>query len=462
MRPGTDPRRAVLATGPERWPLLATFAAARRHAGARRVVAAWLVLVAASVLLGLATARRGWSGVPLSVGPLSFEVPVHPWLPLDLATALLLGPMWGILPAALTSWTRTVFSGMPLLPAAVQSLADPLAILLLWGGMSFARADPTLRRRGSIAHFLLYGTVASVAGSVGAHVGIAGHGLEFTAGQAIWEAWVVSALAHVLVGAGPLLYLAGPTVRSLLHRELPASPAVGLGAAGGLGLLLLTLGSLLLSAAIVLVGFFHTLGARGLVPEAAQRELTLFLAVFVATSLAATAALSHGIARHAREQERLSRLDPLTGCLNRRALGSVAYREVHRAHRLGTPLAALMVDLDGFKAINDRHGHAAGDVVLAEVAARLRGAIRDTDELFRWGGDEFLVLAPHTTRSDALRLADRLREAVAVQPIPVGTALEVRLSVSVGVVAAHPHELDIDRLVAAADQELYRAKAARV
>jgi two-component system, cell cycle response regulator len=147
--------------------------------------------------------------------------------------------------------------------------------------------------------------------------------------------------------------------------------------------------------------------------------------------------------------------DDLTGLANRRYGARQLEREVALGVRHGRLLALVHVDVDHFKAINDTHGHEAGDQVLAEVAHRLAGAVRGGDELARWGGDEFVAILPGTDKPGALRAAERLRAAAAVAPIQAaGTALDVTVSVGWA-----DWEGDTpDDLLARADRALYRAK----
>src|SRR5215207_9827946 len=149
--------------------------------------------------------------------------------------------------------------------------------------------------------------------------------------------------------------------------------------------------------------------------------------------------------------------DHLTGLANRRHGAHELDRAVALAVRHGRLLALARVDVDHFKAINDTHGHQAGDAVLAEVARRLAAAVRGGDELARWGGDEFVAIQPGTDRHGALRAAARLRAAVAVAPVAFAGG-ELPVTVSVG--WAHWVGDTPDDLLARADRALYRAKDA--
>jgi len=161
-------------------------------------------------------------------------------------------------------------------------------------------------------------------------------------------------------------------------------------------------------------------------------------------------------ARRFVEATRLAEVDSLTGLANRRVFHELLGREVARSRRYGRRLALIVLDLDDFKRINDRVGHLAGDAVLAEVAARIRGCVRAADIGSRVGGDEFAVLLPEATRGDADHLAARIARAVAAEPIAqVGT-----LTLSAGVAELSPEDTAAD-LFERADADLYRAKAAK-
>jgi two-component system chemotaxis response regulator CheY len=147
--------------------------------------------------------------------------------------------------------------------------------------------------------------------------------------------------------------------------------------------------------------------------------------------------------------------DELTGLANRRHGAQALERSVALGTRHGHLLALARVDVDHFKQINDTYGHQAGDRVLAEVARRLAGAVRGGDELARWGGDEFVAILPDTDREGALCAAERLRAAVAADPMPVNGG-DVVVTISVG--WAHWAGDTADDLLARADRSLYQAK----
>ncbi len=164
--------------------------------------------------------------------------------------------------------------------------------------------------------------------------------------------------------------------------------------------------------------------------------------------------------------ERLSRelvvqatRDALTGCLNRGTIEELAEREAARARRHDLPLAVALVDLDHLKAINDRHGHAAGDTVLRRIAQAMARALRSEDLVGRYGGDEFLLLMPETAAERARIACERVRAAVHAEVVE-HDGVRLPATVSVGVASAHGVAADLTALVAAADAALYDVKRA--
>lgn len=149
--------------------------------------------------------------------------------------------------------------------------------------------------------------------------------------------------------------------------------------------------------------------------------------------------------------------DPLTGVNNRAGLEAMLEREVGLARRYGTPLSLAMLDVDRFKEINDAHGHLAGDRVLAELARRISRCVRDSDLLFRYGGEEFLIVLSNTPSAGAALLAERIRSSVAEQPIRCRDAT-LALTVSLGVASLGEGEDHLD-LLGKADRALYQSKA---
>lgn len=157
------------------------------------------------------------------------------------------------------------------------------------------------------------------------------------------------------------------------------------------------------------------------------------------------------------ELKRLARTDPLTGLLNRRRFDEVAMAEIERARRYGRPLSLLLIDLDHFKRINDMHGHIVGDVALKETAERLRAAVRSTDRVARYGGEEMAVLLPETPGPEARELAERVRRSIGAPPLH-HEGLQLNVTASLGVTAFQMTDANLTDLIDRADAALYQAK----
>ena len=159
------------------------------------------------------------------------------------------------------------------------------------------------------------------------------------------------------------------------------------------------------------------------------------------------------------DQRRLAITDALTGLHTRRFFEAQLPLELARARRAGSGAAVFIIDVDRFKSINDRYGHPSGDLVLVEIAARLRGAARTGDVLARYGGEEFALLVPGCPAEELTGIAERLRQRVAMQPITICPEAQVVVTVSVGTACYPLHAEEPEALVAAADRALYAAKA---
>jgi two-component system, cell cycle response regulator len=151
--------------------------------------------------------------------------------------------------------------------------------------------------------------------------------------------------------------------------------------------------------------------------------------------------------------------DALTGLHNRRYMESHLGTLVEQAAARGKPISILVLDIDFFKAINDTHGHAAGDDVLKEFSQRLKKAVRGIDLACRYGGEEFVVVMPDTDIGVATVVAERLRRRIASEPFPISqNTRTVRATISIGIAAMHSIEDSAADIVKRADQALYRAK----
>jgi diguanylate cyclase (GGDEF)-like protein len=160
------------------------------------------------------------------------------------------------------------------------------------------------------------------------------------------------------------------------------------------------------------------------------------------------------------EAERLSQTDDLTKLHNARYLRQFLLNEIRRARRYGSSVAALFLDLDDFKQINDEHGHLVGSHVLMEMAAVILSSIRDTDAVARYGGDEFVIVLPDTGTELAGQVAERIRHKINRHNFTGGRRLQLSLTASFGVAAFPKHASSPQQLIACSDTAMYEAKAA--
>lgn len=158
-----------------------------------------------------------------------------------------------------------------------------------------------------------------------------------------------------------------------------------------------------------------------------------------------------------RELKRRAEIDVLTRVFNRRHLLELGSREFQAAKRYGHPFSILSLDIDFFKKINDSHGHAGGDAVLTAFAARCKSALRETDLFGRIGGEEFLALLPHSSLTQALQTANRLRKITVQNPF-FANGTHIPVTVSIGVATISKDTLSLETAINAADAALYTAK----
>ena len=148
----------------------------------------------------------------------------------------------------------------------------------------------------------------------------------------------------------------------------------------------------------------------------------------------------------------------LTHLFNSRFLHNVLRRETKRAHRSARPLSLLFVDLDGFKTVNDVHGHLCGSRALVEVATVIKASARETDIAARFGGDEFVLVLPETGAPGAYAAGERVRDRIAAHRFLAEDGLDVRLTASVGVATLPDVAESGDDLLSAADRAMYEVK----
>ena len=195
------------------------------------------------------------------------------------------------------------------------------------------------------------------------------------------------------------------------------------------------------------------------VTELCLAVLTAFAAAHSALALVVALPLVIVLQRSLRHASlaAAARTDAKTGLLNAGAWQREAAVEITRA-AAQTPLAVAIADIDHFKAVNDTHGHLAGDAVLAAVSAAMRDLLRDCDLCGRFGGEEFALLLPRTTAAQALEITERIRQGISQLAIPRDGTAAIRVTISIGVAVPSQARRTLDDLLAAADHALYQAK----
>jgi diguanylate cyclase (GGDEF)-like protein len=181
-------------------------------------------------------------------------------------------------------------------------------------------------------------------------------------------------------------------------------------------------------------------------------------ALLTALAIPIASALSHSV--RIAEAERLSLTDDLTRLRNARYLRQFLVNEIKRARRYRSNVAALFLDLDDFKRVNDLHGHLVGSHALMEVAAVVLPSVRDTDCVVRYGGDEFVLILPETGIDEAVQVAERIRAKIEAHRFSGGRRLKFSLTGSFGIAVFPLHALSPQQLIACADRAMYQAKAA--
>jgi len=161
----------------------------------------------------------------------------------------------------------------------------------------------------------------------------------------------------------------------------------------------------------------------------------------------------HRAEQAANLMQRLAFTDDLTGVANRRQMEQLIDAEIARDVRYGRPFSVVIVDIDNFKQVNDTYGHDRGDIILKDLVTQMESSVRASDQVGRWGGEEFLILAPETWLQDAVALAEHVRERVAAEPLAEGH----QVTVSLGAATVRPDDT-VASLVKRADDALYRAK----
>ena len=437
-----------------------------RGSGVRRVAAVWGGATLLSVALALVEAKLNWSGIPVSAGPFTVGFTFYPPVTIGVLLTLWLGPAFGATTAYVSTLASGLYAGLSLPRASFFALGTPIELLLLWFLLLILRVQPDLPRLRDWGLFASASLIAATASSVDIMLYNAAHRTALLEGQRLWLGWILGDVFQMMVLVAPLLWIHGKQAQAFVREAVgvPAKREISTGRIlfllvfvwATLGLLVL-LGVRLLEQALDIPDLAVTMSGDPLVPR--LREMGLFVGVFVVVLLITTMALTAALAGVGDQHRERSLRDDLTGCFNRRAFKRLFDREAERSAGLNRPMSLVFFDIDHFKGLNDLHGHSTGDSVLTSVARHATEILSAQELLFRWGGEEFLVLLSHTGREDARQFAERLRARIEEKVAVDGAPEDERVTISLGVASADPPDFDEIRLIRNADAALYQAKA---
>ena len=444
------------------------------------MLGAWVLLAAACMAVGLLTFSWHLATTPLSIGGFQFYLMIYPPQIVAMLLTLCLGWWWGAIPAYLSTFALAVYADMPWPWASLFACADPLGLAILIIGY---RAIPVRRDRGRWIPMLFYvqlSFIAAVFSSVGALVWSYLNHLDRSSVLALWQAWWLGLFVQSLAVVSPLLALASPMVQRWQQRNprlfvdttsYARRHALLLLAIVTAGVLLYCFAAVLLSSHQISLALSGDMATLARMLDDARQTLWVFFWVFVAVILF-LALMGYqlywhwqnsndillGQLRQANDTlEHLARTDSLTGLLNRRAIDERLLIEFQRFQRTGHAAALLLLDIDHFKQINDRHGHLGGDIVIRNLAKLIRETVRTIDMTARYGGEEFLVMLPETDTAGALSLAERLHQSVAEEAIE-HEGHDIVFRISIGVAGLHKADASYYDWLGRADRALYAAK----
>jgi diguanylate cyclase (GGDEF)-like protein len=446
------------------WPL-GVFTREPFEARALPVWGAWFGLTVLSVLLAVVESASGWSGLPVTLWGHTVGFSIYPPIGISALVAFWFGPAFGAVTAYASGLASGLGGGLAIEQAAFFGLGTPAGVLLLWFLVLVLRVRPEMPAYRDWWRFGAAALIAMTSSSLDVMLYNEWHRLPLLQGQRTWQGWILGDTAQLCLVVAPVLRMTWRRVHQELaqrlgapHRDLSAFNTVLL-----LGVVWTTLAGLALLGLRLMATAFDVpeeLAAEGgewLAPR--LQEMQTFVVVLVGALLLSTMALTAELVSRHEKTVALSLRDDLTGAFNRRAFHRLFEREEERSRAFGQPVSLIYFDLDRFKLINDRHGHRVGDAVLIGVTREAHAMLRPQDLLFRWGGDEFVILLPHTPREEAHEIGARLRARVEAQVAAVDAPLPAPVTISVGVATVHPDEADRDDLVEAADTAVRLAKA---
>lgn len=448
---------------PSWWPLSTLFDGALTS-GMRRIAIWWGVLTVLAIVTGILSVTLRWTGVPVRLGALTYDVTIYPPLLITLLLAVWLGPGWGAIPAFLAALFVARYSGLSWPTSGLFALGGPITVLVIWGSMVTLQVHPDLPRARDVGRFLLAGLVALTASSLAVLAWNNAHRLDLAAGQRVWRGWVIGGLLQISLIVTPVLRWVGRPARLWVDLQFHNPPRRALGYTRSVQLVVAVvcmMVAVVVQGAVMVIEDIpaDAITTDGQLVTPLLAHIGVFLFLLLAAILATTGIFASALARLGEREQSVAVRDGLTGCYNRRAFYDLFQREADRSRRLGRGISIIGLDIDRFKAVNDTYGHDAGDEMLRHLTRRIQKASRDEDLVFRWGGEEFLLLLPHTDPDSAAGVAERIRTSIAADPLALRDASgPIPITVSLGVAGSTDYPVQPDSLILRADAACYLAK----
>lgn len=481
-----------------------------------RLALAWLLSLAASLWLGVLQLYGGWYGFEIKAGELTFLLSIYPPLTISTLWVLCFGYAWGAALAYLTTFMVGLLSGLSVGWAMVFGLSNPLGLLVMALVYQQVRVSFIPRGLAALMFFVTISFVSGIASATGSFIWSYYNKLSALGAFQAWQGWWAGNFLQTVTTCAPLLCLFGPGLLRWRERHWPSRAsnthyrwawlAALSSLAGVIAFLWLSfvladrsvmampgageqqwqqrallyrdsarsvywVMSVLLLAMVFLGYRFLTQRTQQLSQAADrladQRDLALSRQQEAEAARNALHRLNEELAGCVREVEGLqaqlreqATRDPLTGLHNRRYLHQQLPAMLQAGAAPAGGLCVVLLDLDHFKLVNDRYGHAVGDAALRLFADQLAAAVSPADLLVRYGGEEFLLVLAAANEASVAQLLQRLQDGLAGSELAAGESKLGGLSFSAGVTFGSGGPDSEDDLLLQADAALYQAKAA--
>lgn len=447
---------------------------------ARNAVVLWLLICVITIPLSTLTRYLDWTGIDLNVFGLTLHMTIYIPTLICIPLVLWYGYFWAAILAYLSSFTVALIGGMPLHWALIFALSNPLGLVMysLFYRVTQLRSD--MRDLNSIVGFVLISLLASLAGSTGSFIWTHTNQIGINQTFAVWQGWWLGEWLHSLVLVLPLLYFLSPYVQAWL-QPLKNQQAV-------FGITRKTISVAASAFLLVLIGYVVTArmfsvkqaeAAKQLIEQSDISELItnavdgmsypMFVLIIVMLAMAflgyqvvlyfnrVLLAANLKLSEQNITLESLANIDSLTGVLNRRKVMEFFELEYIRAQRTEKSLCVMMLDVDNFKAINDKFGHLVGDTVLADIAHLVIANLRPYDLAGRYGGEEFVLVLPDTPLHKAVQIGERIRKAIKDSIVEIND-LKIPVTVSIGISSYYQNDTLSTQSLNRADEALFKAK----